>query len=75
MSEKLTDNASVRLSHEELRQIDRLAAMDDVCRAEWLRDAAMTKLEKFRRQHKYLSEVFSTATDASNTVHSDKEKA
>mgnify|MGYP003692865443 CR=1 FL=1 len=75
MSEKLTDNASVRLSHEELRQIDRLAAMDDVCRAEWLRDAAMMKLEKFRRQHKYLSEVFSTATDTANTLYSDKEKA
>ena len=75
MSEKLTDNASVRLSHEELSQIDRLAAMDDVCRAEWLRDAAMTKLEKFRRQHQYLSEVFSTATDTANTLYSDKEKA
>lgn len=75
MSEKLTDNASVRLSHEELSQIDKLAAMDEVCRAEWLRDAAMMKLEKFRRQHKYLSEVFSTATNTSNTVHSDKEKA
>lgn len=75
MSEKLTDNASVRLSHEELSQIDKLAAMDEVCRAEWLRDAAMTKLEKFRRQHKYLSEVFSTATNTSNTVYSDKEKA
>ena len=75
MSEKLTDNASVRLSHEELRQIDRLAAMDDVCRAEWLRDAAMMKLEQFRRQHNHPSEVFSTATDTANTLYSDKEKA
>ena len=58
-----------------MQAIDALAAMDDIKRSEWIRDAAMTKLEKFRRQHKYLSKVFSTATNTSNTVHSDKEKA
>ena len=58
-----------------MQAIDALAEMVDIKRSEWIRDAAIEKLEKFRRQHKYLSEVFSTATDTANTLYSDKEKA
>ena len=75
MSEKLTDSASFRVTHDELITIDALAAMDDVSRGEWVRNAVMEKILKMKRQHEYLSSVFGAATNTSNTVHSDKEKA
>ena len=70
-----TDSTSVRMTHEALQAIDALAAMDDVSRGEWVRDAVMARVRVKRRQYEYLEKVFGAATYTANTVHSDKEKA
>ncbi|WP_180115158.1 ribbon-helix-helix domain-containing protein [Acinetobacter sp. YH12140] len=64
---KKTDSTSVRMTHEALQAIDALAAMDDVKRSEWIRDAAIEKLMKFKKQHEYLSKAFGNTTNTVNT--------
>lgn len=64
---KKTDSTSVRMTHEALQAIDALAAMDDIKRSEWIRDAAIEKLLKFKKQHEYLSKAFGSATYSMNT--------
>ena len=64
---KKTDLASVRLTHEALNAIDKLSAMDDVKRSEWIRDAVIEKLLRLKRQHEYLSQAFGSATYSLNT--------
>ena len=65
---KKTDSTSVRMTHEALQAIDALAAMDDVKRSEWIRDAAIEKLMKFKKQHEYLSKAFGNTTNTVNTL-------
>ena len=72
VSGKKTDSTSVRMTHEALQAIDALAAMDDVKRSEWIRDAAIEKLMKFKRQHEYLSKAFSNSTNTVNTSYSNE---
>ncbi len=72
---KKTDSTSVRLTHEALHAIDELAAMDDIKRSEWIRDAIIEKLVKLKRQHDCLSRAFSPSTHTLNTSYSEKEKA
>ena len=69
---KKTDSTSVRMTHEALQAIDALAAMDDIKRSEWIRDAAIEKLLKFKKQHEYLSRAFGNATNTANTSHTQK---
>ena len=71
-SGKKTDSTSVRMTHEALQAIDALAAMDDVKRSEWIRDAAIEKLMKFKRQHEYLNKAFSCATNTWNTANTQE---
>jgi hypothetical protein len=66
-SGKKTDSTSVRFTHEALIAIDTLSAMDDIKRSEWIRDAAIEKLLKLKRQHEYLSKAFGSATYSLNT--------
>ena len=70
---KKTDSTSVRMTHEALQAIDALAAMDDMKRSEWIRDAAIEKLMKFKKQHEYLSRAFGNATNTVNTSSTNKE--
>ena len=70
---KKTDSTSVRMTHEALQAIDALAAMDDMKRSEWIRDAAIEKLMKFKKQHEYLSRAFSNTTNTVNTSSTNKE--
>lgn len=70
---KKTDSTSVRMTHEALQAIDALAAMDDIKRSEWIRDAVIEKLLKFKKQHEYLSRAFGNATNAMNTSSINKE--
>lgn len=70
---KKTDSTSVRMTHEALQAIDALAAMDDVKRSEWIRDAAIEKLVKFKKQHEYLSRAFGNTTNTMNTSSTNKE--
>ena len=70
---KKTDSTSVRMTHEALQAIDALAAMDDIKRSEWIRDAAIEKLMKFKKQHEYLSRAFGSATNTVNTSSTNKE--
>ena len=70
---KKTDSTSVRMTHEALQAIDALAAMDDIKRSEWIRDAAIEKLLKFKKQHEYLSRAFGNATNTVNTSSANKE--
>jgi len=70
---KKTDSTSVRMTHEALQAIDALAAMDDMKRSEWIRDAAKEKLMKFKKQHEYLSRPFANTTNTVNTTSTNKE--
>ena len=70
---KKTDSTSVRMTHEALQAIDALAAMDDIKRSEWIRDAAIEKLLKFKKQHEYLSRAFGNTTNTMNTSSTNKE--
>ena len=70
---KKTDSTSVRMTHEALQAIDALAAMDDIKRSEWIRDAAIEKLLKFKKQHEYLSRAFGSTTNTVNTSSTNKE--
>ena len=70
---KKTDSTSVRMTHEALQAIDALAAMDDIKRSEWIRDAAIEKLLKFKKQHEYLSRAFGNAINTVNTSSTNKE--
>ena len=70
---KKTDSTSVRMTHEALQAIDALAAMDDIKRSEWIRDAAIEKLLKFKKQHEYLSRAFGNTTNTVNTSSTNKE--
>lgn len=70
---KKTDSTSVRMTHEALQAIDALAAMDDIKRSEWIRDAAIEKLMKFKKQHEYLSRAFGNTTNTVNTSSTNKE--
>ena len=72
---KKTDSTSVRMTHEALQAIDALAAMDDVKRSEWIRDAAIEKLMKFKKQHEYLSKAFGHTTNTANTSSTNKESS
>ena len=72
-SGKKTDSVSSRFTHEALRAIDALAAMEDIKRSEWIRDAAIEKLLRFKRQHEYPSKVFNVSTNTANTLHTQKE--
>ena len=56
-----------------MQAIDALAAMDDIKRSEWIRDAAIEKLVKFKKQHEYLSRAFGNATNTANTSSTNKE--
>ena len=67
---KKTDSTSVRMTHEALQAIDALAAMDDIKRSEWIRDAVIEKLVRLKRQHDYLSKAFGGATNTTNTTYS-----
>ena len=70
---KKTDSTSVRMTHEALQAIDALAAMDDIKRSEWIRDAAIEKLIRFKKQHEYLSRAFGNTTNTVNTSSTNKE--
>lgn len=70
---KKTDSTSVRMTHEALQAIDALAAMDDIKRSEWIRDAAIEKLLKFKKQHEYLSRAFGSTANTVNTSSANKE--
>ena len=70
---KLTDSTSFRVTHDELITIDALAAMDDVSRGEWVRDAVMARVRVKRRQYEYLEKVFGAATYTANTSSTNKE--
>lgn len=72
MNGKKTDSTSVRMTHEALQAIDALAAMDDVKRSEWIRDAAIEKLMKFKKQHEYLSKAFGSAMNTVDTLSINK---
>ena len=72
---KKTDSTSIRMTHEALQAIDALAAMDDVKRSEWIRDAAIEKLMKFKRQHEYLNKAFSCATNTLNTSNTQQKSS
>lgn len=69
---KKTESVSVRFTHDALGAIDALSAMDDIKRSEWVRDAALEKLLKYKRQHEYLSKVFPEARNTANTPNTDK---
>ena len=56
-----------------MQAIDALAAMDDIKRSEWIRDAAIEKLLKFKKQHEYLSRAFGNTTNTANTSPTNKE--
>ena len=58
---------------DEMQAIDALAAMDDIKRSEWIRDAAIEKLLKFKKQHEYLSRAFGNTTNTVNTSSTNKE--
>ena len=70
---KKTDSTSVRMTHEALQAIDALAAMDDIKRSEWIQDAAIEKLIKFKKQHEYLSRAFGNTANTVNTSSTNKE--
>lgn len=72
MNGKKTDSTSVRMTHEALQAIDALAAMDDIKRSEWIRDAAIEKLMRYKKQHEYLSKAFGNTTSTGNTSHTQK---
>lgn len=67
---KRSDSVSTRLPYEALCAIDALAAMDDIKRSEWIRDAVIEKLVRLKRQHDYLSKAFGGATNTTNTTYS-----
>ena len=56
-----------------MQAIDALAAMVDIKRSEWIRDAAIEKLLKFKKLHEYLSRAFGNTTDTVNTSSTNKE--
>lgn len=58
---------------DEMQAIDALAAMADIKRSEWIRDAAVEKLLKFKKQHEYLSRAFGNTTNTVNTSSTNKE--
>ena len=58
---------------DEMQAIDALAAMVDIKRSEWIRDAAIEKLLKFKKQHEYLSRAFGNTTNTMNTSSTNKE--
>ena len=70
---KRSDSVSTRLPYEALCAIDALAAMDDIKRSEWIRDAAIEKLIRFKKQHEYLSRAFGSTTNTVNTSSTNKE--
>lgn len=70
---KKTDSTSVRMTHDALQAIDALAAMDDIKRSEWIRNAAIEKLIKFKEQYEYLSRAFGNTTNTVNTSSTNKE--
>ena len=70
---KKTDSTSVRMTHEALQAIDALAAMVDIKRSEWIRDAAIEKLLKFKKLHEHLSRAFGNTTNTVNTSSTNKE--
>lgn len=72
---KKTDVTSVRMTHEALQAIDALAAMDDIKRSEWMRDAAIEKLMRLKRQHEYLSKAFGGAMYTANTSYSNEKSS
>ena len=58
---------------DEMQAIDALAEMVDIKRSEWIRDAAIEKLVKFKKLHEYLSRAFGNATNTANTSSTNKE--
>lgn len=70
---KKTDSVSTRFTYEALHAIDALAAMDDLKRSEWVRDAVIEKLLKMKRQHEYLVKAFGGSTNTANTSNSKSE--
>ena len=58
---------------DEMQAIDALAEMVDIKRSEWIRDAAIEKLLKFKKQHEYLSRAFGNTTNTMNTSSANKE--
>ena len=58
---------------DEMQAIDALAAMVDIKRSEWIRDAAIEKLLKFKKLHEYLSRAFGNTTNTVNTSSTNKE--
>lgn len=74
MHGKKTDSTSVRFTHEALHAIDALAAMDDIKRSEWIRDAAIEKLLRLKRQHEYMDKAFGRSTNTANTLDTKKRK-
>lgn len=71
---KLSESTSTRLSHGALTAIDVLAAMDDIKRSDWIREACIEKLLRLKRQHQYLSKAFGESTNTSSTLNT-KEKS
>ncbi len=71
---KKTDSTSVRMTHEALQAIDALAAMVRHKNARnRIRNAAIEKLLKFKKQHEYLSRAFGNTTNTVNTSSTSKE--
>jgi len=66
--EKANASISFKCSDEFIATVDGLAAMDDVKRSKWVRDAVMEKIQTKKRQHECLSRVFGLTTNTANTT-------